>query len=146
MPDDSSSPMGMFERYLSVWVALCIIAGVGLGNLLPEAFQAIAAIEYAKRLESGLVMVILPDGGERYLSTPLFTPPKKVDEKKKQLRFFNTMSKKKEEFVPKREGHVTFYSCGPTAYEVANLSLCRRFGRLRSCRNGNLRCALAGHR
>jgi ACR3 family arsenite transporter len=47
MTDDSASPMGIFERYLSVWVALCIIAGVGLGITLPEAFQAIAAIEYA---------------------------------------------------------------------------------------------------
>jgi ACR3 family arsenite transporter len=47
MPDDAASPMGIFERYLSVWVALCIIAGVGLGIMLPEAFQAIAAIEYA---------------------------------------------------------------------------------------------------
>lgn len=85
-----------------------------------------AAIKYAERLEGGLVVVILPDGGERYLSTPLFTPPKKPDGKKK-LRFFNTMSKRKEDFVPQKEGHVTFYSCGPTAYEMANLNLCRRF-------------------
>ena len=47
MSADSSSPMGIFERYLSVWVALCIIAGVGLGILLPEVFQLIAGIEYA---------------------------------------------------------------------------------------------------
>ncbi len=86
-----------------------------------------AAIEYAKELESGMVVVILPDGGERYLSTPLFTVAKKAGEKKKQLRFFNTMTKKKEEFVPQLEEQVTFYSCGPTAYEIANLSLCRRF-------------------
>lgn len=85
-----------------------------------------AAIDYAKKLESGMVVVILPDGGERYLSTPLFTPKKKVDGKKK-LRFYNTMTKRKEVFLPQREGHVTFYSCGPTAYEPANLSLCRRF-------------------
>ncbi len=39
--------MGLFERYLSVWVALCIAAGVMLGNLLPGLFAAIAAIEYA---------------------------------------------------------------------------------------------------
>lgn len=47
MSQDSSSPMGVFERYLSVWVALCIAAGVGLGATLPSIFQAIAAIEYA---------------------------------------------------------------------------------------------------
>lgn len=40
--------MGIFERYLSVWVALCIAAGVALGNLMPGVFQAIAAIEYGQ--------------------------------------------------------------------------------------------------
>ena len=39
--------MGLFERFLSVWVGLCIIAGVGLGLLLPEVFGAIAALEFA---------------------------------------------------------------------------------------------------
>jgi ACR3 family arsenite transporter len=39
--------MGLFERYLSVWVGLCILAGVLLGNLLPGIFQEIAKIEYA---------------------------------------------------------------------------------------------------
>lgn len=39
--------MGLFERYLSLWVALCIGAGVLAGNLVPEVFTGIAAIEYA---------------------------------------------------------------------------------------------------
>ena len=39
--------MGLFERYLSVWVALGIVAGVGLGLLAPGAFHAIAALELA---------------------------------------------------------------------------------------------------
>ncbi len=39
--------MGLFERYLSVWVGLCIGAGVGLGLLVPHVFQSIAALEYA---------------------------------------------------------------------------------------------------
>ena len=39
--------MGLFERYLSVWVGLCIVAGVGLGLLAPGVFAAIAALEYA---------------------------------------------------------------------------------------------------
>ncbi|MCT7942778.1 ACR3 family arsenite efflux transporter [Shewanella holmiensis] len=39
--------MGIFERYLSVWVSLCIMIGVGLGLLQPEAFQAIANLEVA---------------------------------------------------------------------------------------------------
>ncbi|GAB2919312.1 ACR3 family arsenite efflux transporter [Rheinheimera gaetbuli] len=40
--------MGIFERYLSVWVALCIAAGVLLGNIFPTLFQAIAALEYGQ--------------------------------------------------------------------------------------------------
>ena len=39
--------MGLFERYLTVWVGLGILLGVGLGLLVPGAFQAIAALEYA---------------------------------------------------------------------------------------------------
>ncbi len=39
--------MGLFERYLTVWVGLGILAGVGLGLLVPGAFQAIAGLEVA---------------------------------------------------------------------------------------------------
>lgn len=39
--------MGIFERYLSVWVGLCIAAGVLLGNLVPELFQWFASLEVA---------------------------------------------------------------------------------------------------
>ncbi|WP_214001077.1 ACR3 family arsenite efflux transporter [Arsukibacterium sp.] len=48
--------MGIFERYLSVWVGLCIVAGVLLGNLFPAAFQAIAALEYG---QINLVVAVL---------------------------------------------------------------------------------------
>jgi len=40
--------MGLFERYLSVWVALCIAAGVFLGSLVPGVFVFIAALEFAR--------------------------------------------------------------------------------------------------
>lgn len=40
--------MSIFERFLTVWVALCIIVGVALGHYLPGAFQAIGAAEVAK--------------------------------------------------------------------------------------------------
>jgi ACR3 family arsenite transporter len=39
--------MGLFERFLTVWVGLGILAGVGLGLVMPGAFQGIAAIEWA---------------------------------------------------------------------------------------------------
>ncbi|MEQ8321714.1 MAG: ACR3 family arsenite efflux transporter [Rhodospirillales bacterium] len=42
-----SPSMGIFERYLSLWVGLCIVAGVGLGLGFPEAFQAVAGLKYA---------------------------------------------------------------------------------------------------
>jgi ACR3 family arsenite transporter len=39
--------MGLFERYLSVWVGISICAGVGLGLIVPDAFALVATFEYA---------------------------------------------------------------------------------------------------
>ena len=35
-----STPLRRFERYLTAWVALCIVAGIALGRWLPDAFHA----------------------------------------------------------------------------------------------------------
>jgi ACR3 family arsenite transporter len=40
--------IGFFEKWLSVWVALCIGAGLWLGNVAPGAFETLASLEYAK--------------------------------------------------------------------------------------------------
>jgi ACR3 family arsenite transporter len=40
--------MTRFERYLTVWVFLCIVAGLALGHVMPGLFQAIGAMEVAK--------------------------------------------------------------------------------------------------
>ncbi|WP_287878829.1 ACR3 family arsenite efflux transporter [Acidovorax sp.] len=40
--------MGLFERYLTIWVALGIAAGVALGLVLPDFFQAVAGLELAQ--------------------------------------------------------------------------------------------------
>jgi len=40
--------MSTFERYLTVWVALCIVAGIALGQFLPEVFHAVGSMEIAK--------------------------------------------------------------------------------------------------
>src|SRR5438874_4519056 len=40
--------LGTFERYLTVWVALCIIAGIVLGQLLPAPFQALGRMNVAE--------------------------------------------------------------------------------------------------
>ncbi|HEY8359133.1 MAG TPA: ACR3 family arsenite efflux transporter [Ramlibacter sp.] len=43
-----SPEIGFFERYLTVWVVLCIVAGVLLGQFVPGMFQRVAALELAK--------------------------------------------------------------------------------------------------
>jgi ACR3 family arsenite transporter len=40
--------MSLFERYLTVWVFLCIVAGIALGQALPSVFQAIGRMELAQ--------------------------------------------------------------------------------------------------
>jgi len=50
-PPASSAPppaIGFFERYLTVWVALCIVAGIALGQWMPGVFRGIASLEVAK--------------------------------------------------------------------------------------------------
>ncbi len=39
--------MSLFERYLTLWVALCIVVGIALGSLMPGVFQAIGTVEIA---------------------------------------------------------------------------------------------------
>jgi ACR3 family arsenite transporter len=45
--NETTIAMGIFEKYLSLWVALCIATGVGLGDALPNLFESIALVEYA---------------------------------------------------------------------------------------------------
>ncbi len=53
--------MGLFERYLSIWVAACIATGVGLGTTVPSLFEAIAALEYASVnfVVAGLIWIMI---------------------------------------------------------------------------------------
>ena len=46
-PAPAASPLGTFERYLSVWVLLAILAGLGLGLVAPNAVGVLAGLEYA---------------------------------------------------------------------------------------------------
>jgi ACR3 family arsenite transporter len=43
-----SDPLGLFGRYLSIWVALCIVAGIGLGNFFPGVFAVLSRLEVAR--------------------------------------------------------------------------------------------------
>lgn len=55
-----TSPMGFFERYLSLWVFLCILAGTLLGLLAPAAAQAIGALEIAQvNIPVGLLIWVM---------------------------------------------------------------------------------------
>ena len=44
----AGAPLGVFERYLTLWVFLCIGVGVGIGHLFPAAFHAIGTMEVAR--------------------------------------------------------------------------------------------------
>ncbi|MBW2568559.1 MAG: cysteine--tRNA ligase [Deltaproteobacteria bacterium] len=81
----------------------------------------VIARKEAKAMTEGTIVVIFPDGGERYLSTPLFTAQDSTG-----LQLFNTMSRTKEMFEPMLPGKVSIYSCGPTAHAKINLAECRR--------------------
>ena len=53
-------PMSVFERYLTLWVFLCIIAGVLLGQMLPGVFQAVGHMEIAQvNLPVGLLIWVM---------------------------------------------------------------------------------------
>ena len=56
----ATSTMSVFERYLSVWVLLCIVAGIALGQFAPNVFQAIGRMEIAQvNLPVGLLIWIM---------------------------------------------------------------------------------------
>ena len=80
------------------------------------------ALEEAKEMKGGLIVVIFPDSGERYLSTELF-----VDREKSSLRLYNTLTREKEFFEPIDREKVLLYSCGPTVHEVPHIGSYRRF-------------------
>ncbi len=56
----AGASMGFFERYLTVWVFLCIVAGIALGRLFPGLFQAIGRMEIAQvNLPVGLLIWVM---------------------------------------------------------------------------------------
>ena len=60
LPATTPAPMSVFERYLTVWVFLCIVVGIGLGQLLPGPVQTIGRMEVAKvNLPVGLLIWVM---------------------------------------------------------------------------------------
>jgi cysteinyl-tRNA synthetase len=93
-----------------------IFAGMSSGAAMA------GAIRLAQQMSEGTIVVILPDSGERYLSTTLF------EDKKKTGQFlFNTLTRKKDEFIPIDENLVKVYTCGPTLSHLIDIGQARRF-------------------
>ncbi len=85
-----------------------------------------AALQRARTLEHGLVVVLLPDGGERYLSTPLFRLAAPAAPREVRLELFDTLTHARRRFEPIVPGKVSMYSCGPTVNAEPTLGLLRR--------------------
>ena len=60
MSNVKSAEIGFFERYLTVWVVLCIVAGIVLGQLLPGLVRAIGSMEVANvNLPVGILIWVM---------------------------------------------------------------------------------------
>src|ERR1035438_2085342 len=58
-PAQVGGGLGTFERYLPVWVALCMVAGIGLGKLIPAAISGLRAIEFGKGSQINAPIAVL---------------------------------------------------------------------------------------
>ncbi len=59
-PADAPAPMSIFERWLTLWVFLCIVTGIALGQWLPGVFRTIGAMEFARvNLPVGLLIWVM---------------------------------------------------------------------------------------
>ncbi|MCS7199915.1 MAG: cysteine synthase [Caldimicrobium sp.] len=130
-----SFPPGIFERKLLYKVInvhddeafemarrLAKEEGIFVGMSSGAALAG--ALKLAEELEEGFVVVIFPDSGERYLSTSLWCFERV--EQKRELILFNTLTQKKEVFLPKEPPLVKIYTCGPTLNMRPHLGLYRR--------------------
>lgn len=93
-----------------------LLVGMSSGAAMAGALRVAAAVE------TGLVVVILADGGERYLSTPLFAAPEAV-----ALRLHNALTRTVETLSPAVPGRVAVYTSGPNLQRPLSLSEARRF-------------------
>jgi cysteinyl-tRNA synthetase len=93
-----------------------IFAGMSSG-----AAMAVACKE-AETMTEGTIVVIICDGGERYLSTPLFAAKERTP-----LKFYNTLTRKKGPFEPLQAGRVSMFTSGPRVHDRLDVGVCRRF-------------------
>ncbi|HYA42962.1 MAG TPA: pyridoxal-phosphate dependent enzyme, partial [Syntrophobacteraceae bacterium] len=93
-----------------------IFAGMSSGAAMA------AAMKIACAMEEGVLVAILPDGGDRYLSTNLFTTMLEPD-----FMFYNLLERRKVEFKPVREGKARICVTGPPLDQSLSISDARRF-------------------
>lgn len=99
---------------------LAIKEGIFVGMSSGAAMAG--ALKMATELKEGRIVVILPDTGERYLSTSLF-----VVKKTPGIKFFNTLARNVEAFLPLEESKIKVYCCGPILNQHLSLNVARRF-------------------
>jgi cysteinyl-tRNA synthetase len=80
------------------------------------------AAQKAKLLEEGLIVVIFPDSGERYLSTELFSFKEDIS----TLSLYNILKRRKDLFKPIKADEVRMHTCGPTVHDAPHLGNYRR--------------------
>ncbi|MCU0572745.1 MAG: cysteine synthase [Syntrophobacteraceae bacterium] len=93
-----------------------IFAGMSSGAAMA------AAVQVAAELRDGIVVTVLPDGGDRYLSTNLFTTMLEPD-----FSFFDMLRRSKVELKPIQEGKVRVFVTGPPLDQSLTIQECRRF-------------------
>ncbi len=103
-------------------MARCLSKTEGLLVGMSSGAAMAVALKEAQQMSAGTVVVILPDGGERYLSTALFAERVVVG-----LKLFNTLNKRKEPFEPVIPGIVSLYSYGPAAHARLQIGEMRRY-------------------
>lgn len=81
-----------------------------------------AAMQIASAMTEGMLVAVLPDGGDRYLSTNLFTTMIEPD-----FRFYNLIERQKVEFKPVKEGKARICVTGPPLDQSLSISDARRF-------------------
>ena len=99
-------------RKLARWEG--VFAGMSSGAALGGALQL------ASELEEGFIVVLLPDGGERYLSTPLFASPLK------QGMLLENLDGQKKEYLDLQSGRLSAFTPGPPSDECGDLETWRR--------------------
>ncbi len=87
---------------------------------------AYIALQLAKEIPRGVIVTVLPDGGERYLSTTLFRTAASVTSREPKLEIYDTLTRAQRHFEPLVPGRVSMYSCGPTVNAEPTLGLLRR--------------------